>query len=213
MFDIKPFEPIFDCLADHGYEGRIEQTHDGVNPGFVLTIYESPDIPRAQMPSSGDAVTAAQRLLKQVQVWVEGTPPWPDATDQEYSERVKVMISPEMPHVHLENGTLAPDTQFWLYTMGLSEFGLYELEMRRVPGLWISSALSSLNTWSMHALRTKPIRDGETLLHGTPPIYMLLQAQLSKDPMWKGANMKCLHLTPIQFVGPDQLPRLEPEPS
>jgi len=75
---------------------------------------------------------------------------------------------------------------FRVHTSGLvQQYGRAELELRRVPALYVDHACKLLNGWGLYSTET-PISEGQTLSDPETLVKVLLVAHPSQHPSWKG---------------------------
>jgi len=121
-------------------------------------------------------------------------------TLEEYNAAVKIMIIPETPEKPDPRGGFAGDQTFWLHTYGMAAFKRPELEMRQVPGLFLSHAGSMLNAWAFHSIERAEIKEGENIMDESGIVPLVLTTIESEDPWYSTRGLKALRITPVGIL-------------
>ena len=113
------------------------------------------------------------------------------------SNNVRIAVLPEQGTVSVDQDddfhSLSPAAKFIVATVGMSIFGLPELEFREVPAAWVSAAGAELHGWAAYAL-DQGITKGD-VLRGGGPVPLEYRVEPSPDPMWEDKEVNCLRLT------------------
>lgn len=113
----------------------------------------------------------------------------------EYMSQVSVVATPttSVPH---EKGGLGEGTEFWVHTVGMGQFGRPEIEMVKVPALWLKEAAGRVNHWAYYTITQSEIRPGENIKEGNTPFDAVIMAIESPDEnrFWEARNVPCIRL-------------------
>ena len=129
----------------------------------------------------------------------------PNAIVAAYQEAVTVLIKPELgAHEHIAGAAniLTGNSLFWLHTTGMAAFDRAELELRDVPGLYISMAMQVLHHWALVTAQTKEFALGHVLIHADAVVPVHLRVTASPDPYWDRIEVACLRLVSEALVYP-----------
>ena len=121
-------------------------------------------------------------------------------TFDEFQSKVTVQIVPEQPEHPDPRGGFTGEQTFWLHTVGMDKFDRPEMEMREVPGLFVTAAGGYLNMWSYHSVERHEIPEDENLMDESGVFPIVFHTTLSKDPFYKERGIKCLRLDAVAVV-------------
>lgn len=135
-------------------------------------------------------LTATQKRKTEIEVIV---------TYEEYENRIQLLIVPEGDQM-LENSSLPGDQTFWVHTVGMSELERPEIEMRDVPGIFVSQAGQVINHWAYYSLTKKKIKSGERMMEESGPFGVVLEATASLEDWFVSRGWDCIRLNVVGYT-------------
>jgi hypothetical protein len=110
-------------------------------------------------------------------------------TPEEFQKVITVRAVPEADSA----------SQFWLYTHGLHELGLEEIELRQVPALFVREGFHYLNEWAYVSavLNGGEHPDGPVNFELVGGLPLTMTVAPSNDEHWSGER-KCVR---FEFAG------------
>ena len=118
-------------------------------------------------------------------------------TPEEYRREVKVLIVPT--GASAVGAPVTSFTTFQLRTSGMAKFGKADLQIRKVPPMFVDAAGRELNHWGYHFASTDAVLTaGQTLSSNLDgPMPVLLKAVPAGE--WQGNEMLQLVVIDLEF--------------
>jgi len=96
-----------------------------------------------------------------------------DAAKSKIREHVVVRVVPESSALF---GAVPPDTTFRVHTSGMATLNRPELELVKVPALFVGPALQSLRGWAAYSI-DHPLKAGDSLMGSMEPVTTILAVE------------------------------------
>ena len=115
---------------------------------------------------------------------------------EDYQEAVLLVAVPttEVPHECGEG--LAEGSEFWVHTVGMSQYNRPEIEMVKVPGLWLRAAMQRINHWAHYSIDNE-IKAGENIREGEGAFdpFLVVVGSPDETGFWARLSKGCLRIT------------------
>lgn len=116
------------------------------------------------------------------------------STDQ--PTRLQIIALPTTAVEH-ERGGFTEGSEFWVHTLGMSQRGRPEVEMVRVPAMWLREAMDMVRSHAEAIIEAGLPEDDEDILEEGHPFdyFIRIAASPDENQFWATRSLQCVRLT------------------